>query len=192
MSDSRPPARDDPDTSLVRCARSGDHGAFSELVRRHQRPLMAKALGSARNLADADELVHAAFMRAWRDLRRLREDARFGPWLHRVLENLTVDRARRRWREVPLPVPDTREAEAATPNPETALLARELVARVTDALGSIPEGRQKEVFRLRYAEGMALGDIADRLGVHSGTVKVQLFRTAKRLRRLLADPEAAR
>ena len=78
-----------------------------------------------------------------------------------MLENLTVDRARRRWREVPLPVPDTREAEAATPNPETALLARELVARVTDALGSIPEGRQKEVFRLRYAEGMALGDIAD-------------------------------
>jgi RNA polymerase sigma-70 factor (ECF subfamily) len=153
---------------------------------------MAKALGSARNVADADELVQEAFLRAWRELGRLRDEARFGPWLHRVLENLAVDRARRRWREVPLPEPAAREAEADAPDPESALLARELVTRVADALESIPEGRQKEVFRMRYSEGMTLGDIADRLGVHSGTVKVHLFRTAKRLRRLLADPEAAR
>jgi RNA polymerase sigma-70 factor (ECF subfamily) len=188
----RAAAGGDDDVALVRRAKRGDVGAFSELVQRHQRPLMAKALGSTRNVADADDLVQETFLRAWREMGRLRDDTRFGPWLHRVLGNLLVDRGRREGRELGEPEGGFEGTPSCEADPEATVLARELARGLEHALKTIPEGRQREVFRLRYVDGLAIQEIAAKLGVHSGTVKVHLFRTARRLRALLAGPEAAR
>ena len=170
------------DEELVRRARKGDREAFGELVGRYQRPLMAKALRYTRQLEDADDLVQETFLRAWDKLGSFRDESRFGGWLFRILGNLAADRGRKSGREVG----GGDELAAAQPSelrgPDERLLQQEVVARVHETLKTIPEGRKKEVFLMRFVEGLPIHEIADKLGVHSGTVKVHLFRLTRDLR----------
>lgn len=170
------------DDELVRRARKGDREAFGELVGRYQRPLMAKALRYTRQIEDADDLVQETFLRAWDKLGSFRDETRFGGWVFRILGNLAADRGRKGGREVG----GGEELAAAQPSelkgPDEQLLQQEVVARVHEALKTIPEGRKKEVFLMRFVEGLPIHEIADKLGVHSGTVKVHLFRLTRDLR----------
>ena len=175
------------DAPLVRRARRGDLEAFSELIRRYQRPLTAKALGSLRHVEDADDLVQEAFLRAYKNLGSFRDDTRFGPWIHRILGNLIVDRVRRSGREVDGGDDVAAELPDGERGPEEQLLAAELSTRVREALDALPEGRQKEIFQMRYVSGLPIQEIAERLSVHTGTVKTHLFRTSRKLREQLLE-----
>lgn len=176
------------DAALAAAARGGDRQAFARLVERWQRPLFARALRSTRSVPDADDLVQETFLRAWRHLDRFRNDARFGAWVLQILGHLATDRARRRGREVALP-DDASEVADRRPGPEAQLLAGELERSVREALVVLPAGRQREVFRMRFVEGRPLQEIAQTLGVHTGTVKVHLFRLARDLRKRLRGQE---
>jgi len=176
-----------PDEQLVARARGGDREAFAGLVLRYQRPMTARALASTRRIEDADDAVQEAFLRAWKGLSRFREDARFGPWLFRILDHLLADRGRRAGREVPGGEMLAETVADGGPLVDEQLVVEELAMALRSAVDRLPEGRQREVFRMRYEEGLPVNEIAERLGLHSGTVKVHLFRAARELRRLLGD-----
>ena len=57
---------------------------------------------------------------------------------------------------------------------------------VEQALGTLAAG-DRRLLRLRYAEDLTQGEVARRLGVPEGTVKVRLHRARRRLRALLAE-----
>jgi RNA polymerase sigma-70 factor (ECF subfamily) len=57
---------------------------------------------------------------------------------------------------------------------------------VEQALGTLAEADQR-MLRLRYADDLTQGEVARRLGVPEGTVKVRLHRARRRLRGLLAE-----
>lgn len=178
------------DSQLVDRARRGDTEAFGQLVERYQRPLMGAALSYTRNVADADDMVQETFVRAFTHLSSFRERDRFAPWLHRILRNLLIDKSRRSWREVAddeLLV----AVEETSGGPENALLNVELSRALREAIDAIPSDKQRQVFQMRYFEGLPVKEIAQRLGVHSGTVKVHLFRSVQRLRQALGAMETA-
>ena len=80
---------------IVGLARTGDRDAFSELVRRRQawvRSLMRRLCGDA---TLADDLAQQVFMKAWRDIGRIREPSRFPGWLKRLAINVWREHARR-------------------------------------------------------------------------------------------------
>ena len=175
----------DPDLPRVRKARRGDRRAFGELVEKHQRSLTARALALTRRLEDADDLVQETFLRAWKNLRTFREDSRFGTWLFRILNNLAIDRFRVAGREVPGAEERAEAMAALDRGPDEKLLAAEIGRQVREALSAIPPGRRRDVFRLRFVEGLTIRQIAERLGVETGTIKVHIFRTHRQLRKVL-------
>lgn len=180
------------DSDLVARSRAGDQDAFGELVVRFQRPLMARALRSTRKLEDADDLVQETFLRAWRSLGGFRDDDRFGGWLFRILANLAADRGRVLGRETPVGDAVGIDLPDSAPGPEDSLLAEEIAAAVQAALDSLPPGRQREIFEMRFRQHLAIHEIAAKLGLHSGTVKVHLFRGTRELRRALGRFEGTR
>ena len=82
-------------TRLVERAREGDDVAFTELVDLDGNLCYAIAFRILRDAERAQDAVQQAFLLAWRELPRLRDPERFGPWLHRLLVNACYEELRR-------------------------------------------------------------------------------------------------
>jgi RNA polymerase sigma-70 factor (ECF subfamily) len=167
------PARE---VTLVALACAGDDHAFGELVGRRQasiRGLLRRWCGDA---ALADELAQETFIRAWRNLRRLRSPGAFGGWLRQIALNIWLQHARRA--KIPMDVALVEEEvrDTVTPNPG----ARIDLDRALAALRP-PE---RLCVELSHGQGMSHGEIAAATGLALGTVKSHIARTAK-LRALL-------
>ena len=143
--------------ALVDQAKRGDREAFDMLARTVGDRCMAIAYRILRDADRADDAVQAALIRAWCDLRSLRDSDRFEPWLHRILTNECYAEARRRnrWSSAQvrlLPMPDQRDsAEISAINDRDQLdrAFRRLTARAALGAGvpslrrSAPSGRRR-------------------------------------------------
>jgi RNA polymerase sigma-70 factor (ECF subfamily) len=80
---------------LVERARRGDHDAFAVLAA----AAISRLDGAARLILhdheQAKDAVQETLVRAWRDLRTLRDPDRFDAWLHRLLVHSCLNEAKR-------------------------------------------------------------------------------------------------
>src|SRR6478672_5531626 len=164
-------------TRLVERAREGDDVAFSELVDLDGDMCYGIAFRILRDAMRAQDAVQQAFLIAWRELPRLRDPERFGPWLHRLLVNACYAELRRyrRWstniRVLPVDGP-------GGPDPMVSVDDRDALDRAF--LRLTPEHRA--VFVLHHHAGLPLAEIADIVGVPVGTVKSRLHHGTRTLR----------
>jgi RNA polymerase sigma-70 factor (ECF subfamily) len=86
----------DPDPRTIARARSGDLGAFEDLVRAYQGDVWRFAYHFTRDRAMADDVTQDAFLRAFRFLRTFRGDSKFTSWLFRIARNCAMDALRQR------------------------------------------------------------------------------------------------
>jgi len=152
---------------LVDAAREGDAGAFELLVRAQIDRLYGAARTMLRDPELAEDAVQQALVRAWRDLRTLRQSDRFGPWLQKLLVRACYDEARRRKRWSAgvrvLPVVDDTPLVAAIADRE--IIERGLAALSVD---------HRVVLTLHFYLELEPTEIADRLGIPAGTARSRL------------------
>src|SRR6185312_12898621 len=79
----------------VHLAMHGDHDAFAALVSGSTDRLYALACLILRDPGRAQDATQEAFVRAWREIPRLRDADRFDAWLRRLVVNACYDEARR-------------------------------------------------------------------------------------------------
>src|SRR5580704_19390180 len=82
------------DAALVSQARDGDFAAFEELFERHRLLVYRFAYQMAGRRDDAEDIVQEAFVRAYQNLGKYRDEAKFTTWLLRIVTNLCTDMAR--------------------------------------------------------------------------------------------------
>ena len=185
-----------PDLELVERARGGDPEAFRELVVRHQRRVYAVALGIVKDRYLAWDVSQEAFLRVHQHLAEFRDEASFSTWIHRITARLAIDvlrkeRPSRRNDVADVPEPVLREAApgvlatALGTDPQETVLRRELSARLTEALGQLPD-LHRTILVLREMDGLSYEELAERLGVPKGTVMSRLFHARKKMQVLLA------
>jgi len=162
---------------LVERAQGGDHDAFATLVRAAITRLDTAARLILRDPELARDAVQDGLIRAWRDLRRLREPERFDAWLYRLTVNACLDQARRRHRR-PIEVEITPLDTPSAPDSAAALADRELVDSVLRRL----DDRGRAIVVLHYYLGLPLTEVAAALGVPVGTVKSRLHRALGEMR----------
>jgi RNA polymerase sigma-70 factor (ECF subfamily) len=167
---------------------------FADLVAIHQRRAMRIAYQYLHDAADADEAVQDAFVKAYSHIESYREAWPFEVWFTRILINGCLDRRkakmrRARWfvsTETAHVVDDARPAFGGTAalDPESRLLARERRARLAAAVGKL-DGRQRTIFMLSHYGDCTPRDVGAMMGLKESTVRVHLFRAARKLRSLL-------
>ncbi len=89
-----PQANDSLIASLVERSRRGDQDAARQLARMFQGPMLAEARGYVRQLADAEEVLQAAFAKAFSKLDTLQEPRAFGGWLKQIVTRLALNHRR--------------------------------------------------------------------------------------------------
>ena len=167
---------------------------FETLVRQHQRRIFRVLFLMVRDHDAADTLTQETFLRAYEQRAQFRGECPTETWLLKIAVNLARDWARNRragfWRRL-IGWDHSQETQAAAnnardrnPSPEQMLIAREEVQTVWAAVDDL-SGRQKAIFILYFAEEMALQEVAEVLGIETGTVKVHLFRALTAVRKKL-------
>jgi len=169
------------DRELVRRAQARDMAAFEQLYRLHVRRVYAICLRLLANPPQAEELTQRTFISAWQQLPRFRGESAFASWLHRVAVNLVFATARadaRRARRI-VATDDPQLLDTPAP-PATPGAHLDLEA----AIAALPP-QARMVFVLHDVEGWQHQEIAERLGVATGTTKAQLHRARKLLQEAL-------
>jgi RNA polymerase sigma-70 factor, ECF subfamily len=173
------------DRSLLERHVAGDGDAFSELVRRHQDRLWAVALRTLGDREEAADAVQDALLSAYRAAGTFRGDARVSTWLHRIVVNACLDRARRQQARPTVPLPDDDRHPAAG----DALANRELATDLGRALAVLPADQRMAVV-LVDGQGYQVDEVARLLEIPVGTVKSRCSRGRARLAVLLRDPQS--
>jgi RNA polymerase sigma factor (sigma-70 family) len=159
------------DAVLVRRARGGDRDAFAALVARHHATLVAccrRMVGQ-----HARDAAQDAVLTAMLSLDRLREPAKFGPWL----VGIGLNACRTILRDRPPAVADDDLAD----DPAELVAERDVCARIRAAIADLPPG-QREAVTLYYLAGLTQAEAAAHLGIPPGAVKARLHKARAGLR----------
>ena len=170
-----PEEQDARDRDLVRAHLDGEPRAFDTLVRLHQQRMWAVALRTLRDPEEAADAVQDACLSAFRSAASYRGEARVTTWLHRIVVNACLDRARRRAVRPTVPLPEQPPAD-----PRDQLAERETGLEVEQALATLPDD-QRLALVLVELEGLSVAEAAQLLQVPEGTVKSRCFRGRARL-----------
>ena len=168
------------DAYLVRKAQAGDDQAFGVLVGRYMRAAYAVGLSVTGRHHDAEDAAQEAFMVALARLDDCRTPDRFAGWLLTIVRNRARNLVRREVLWATDVLPETAAARGRTP--EKAAEHAELRERLGAALRRLPEV-QREIVLLHDLEGWRHREIAEHLGIPSGTVRSHLHFAIKSLRR---------
>jgi RNA polymerase sigma-70 factor (ECF subfamily) len=174
-----PSPKSDSDAVDATLAASGDAHAFERLYRGHITRIHSLA---RRMLSDdeADEAAQDVFVRAWEKLGTFRGEAAFGTWLHRLAINVILGRRERRGIQRQRYLEDDGVLETVAGRraaPETSM-------DMETAIAQLPDGA-RQIFVLHDVEGYRHEEIAEMLGLASGTSKSQLHRASMALRQHL-------
>jgi len=159
---------------------------FDAVVTPHLDRLLAFAIRRSDSVADAEDAVQEAFVRAWLGFADLRDDANARPWIYRILRTVLSDTREKSGRRQQLVfITRLEDAHDELIGGEKDALFSEVVARldgeaVHRALAKIPEDFAAAV-ELHDIDGFKYAEIADIVGVPIGTVMSRISRGRKLL-----------
>jgi RNA polymerase sigma-70 factor (ECF subfamily) len=174
--------------SLVNEARGGSKTAFEQLVGLYHEDIFRMAYYRTRSRMDAEDLTQEIFMRAFKNLRRLKHAARFRGWLYSIALNQVRDFHRKR-RFAILNFTFFRQPDSAEQNGESAdfpdaligLEKEEFWKQVGSFLDTLPR-MEREVFILRFMDELGIREISEALKKNESTIKTHLYRSLKKFR----------
>ena len=159
-----------------------DAGFVHEVYTASYRRLVGQLVGVTGSLAEAEDVVQEAFVRACNHARTFRATDNPEAWLRRVAVNLARSRWRRvkRWTGLMPTLADPAPGRELSPD-HVALVA---------ALKRLPAA-QREAIALHHIADLPVHEVAAALGVPVGTVKARLSRGRAALATLLAAETAS-
>jgi len=173
--------------ALVAAAKQGDAEAFGELIQRHRKACLKRAMMMIRNRSDAEDEVQNAFWKAFQRLDQFRGEGSFAAWLGRIVENQCLMRIResRNSRFVYLDESNDSniriELVGQSADPEEQVAVDEVVELLRREIRRIPP-LLRNVMLLRDLDQLPIPDVAARLGLSIPAAKSRLMRARLELR----------
>jgi RNA polymerase sigma-70 factor, ECF subfamily len=183
------------DLSLVTRARAGEADAFRALVVRYQRKVYAVALGIVKDADLAWDVAQETFVRVHGHLAEFEAKSSFSTWIFRIATHLSIDAIRKERTSRREELDDVTEADVSEAgegilstglddDPRANVLRRELSGKIAEALEALPE-KHRTILVLREVEGLSYEELAERLGIHKGTVMSRLFHARRKMQAAL-------
>lgn len=167
------------DADLILKAGRGDVEAYNLLISRWEKRVFNYLLRIVANREDALDLCQDVFLKAYQNLRKLEDAARFGPWLFRIAHNEAYSLFRKQKPEVDVAPPE---------RGDSAIFPIELTITIRAALGRLsPE--QREAVVLKIYQGFKFEEMAEILSCPVSTVKSRLYTALDLLKAELAPVE---
>jgi RNA polymerase sigma-70 factor (ECF subfamily) len=161
---------------LVKAVLAGDREAFGRLYDLYA-PMIHGILIARIPRSEVEDLVQDIFLHAFRKLHTLRDWAAFGPWIAMIARNRAMDFYRR-----------SKETVEVTEDLQSTDMRTSRANEILELIRALPEA-YRETLVLRLVEGMSGPEIAARTGLTPASVRVNLHRGMKQLRKKLGYVE---
>jgi len=178
------------DHDIVRRVTAGDINAFGLLVQKYQGHILS-VVGNHIPFNQAEEVAHDVFVKAYQSLLTFKFKGGFKQWLSIIAVRTCYDYWRKEYRSREIPLSSCSEeeqnfverapAKECTSQEISQKEAGELLNRALDKLS--PEDRM--VLELVYLEGRSAKEAAGLLGWSVANVKIRVFRSRKKLRKII-------
>jgi RNA polymerase sigma-70 factor (ECF subfamily) len=155
----------------IRQAQRGSVAAFERLYGAHVDRIYGLCLRMTADPATAEDCTQNAFIQAWRRLEQFQGRSGFGTWLHRIAVNEVLMAQRRQVLDSSGIVHEEAAADAPT----------EVGLDLEMAIAELPE-QARHIFVLRAVYGHTHEEIAELLGLVSGTVRAHYHRARQALK----------
>jgi RNA polymerase sigma-70 factor (ECF subfamily) len=174
-----------PDEEVVRLVLAGDTALFEVIMRRYNQRIYRAARAITRDDSIAEDIMQAAYVRAYEHLRQFSGTASFGAWITRIAINEALGRLRiaKHFDEPEGEDQGDRMDRFASPtlDPEQAAANSETSRLIESLVDHLPDGN-RAVFLLRDVEGLNTAEASHALGITEENVKVRLHRARATLR----------
>ncbi|NGM65259.1 RNA polymerase sigma factor [Sphingobacterium sp. SGR-19] len=167
---------------LLQLIRESDSLAFDDLYRRTWKKLYVHAFQKLRDEDLAKDIVQEVFVDFW-NKRQLRDIQRVEAYLMRAVKFKVIDRFRKKDFIVE-EIEDFAEVLANSEFSDSKLLDDELNTLLNYWISRLPNKR-KEIFLLRYEEGLSTEEIGKLLNISTKTVQNQILNATTFLRSLM-------
>ena len=175
------------DEEVLKEVLGGNRESFGSLVRRHQGKVIALGLRFFRNRDDARDFAQEVFVRTYERLASFRGESRFVTWLMKVAYYQGISAARARRDSVGFPKDFEPPASGRGPEENTMVIAAG--EALAEAVRDLPD-RYRLCVDLYFYFGMRYEDIVRTTDIPLGTVKSNVFRAKKALRKALQGTAA--
>lgn len=184
------------DTYLVAAAKDGDEQAYAELCRRHSKQVLRTVLRITRDVADAEDTLQEALLKAYVHIAGFEGRSAFSSWLTRIATNSALMLLRKKRCQ---PVcsfesgPDADDLKLCEPmetsdNPEESCIQNALKDKLDDAIRYLPS-TLRVVMQMRYRQDSPIAEIAQMLDISESAVKSRLSRARSQIRRHLGEDQ---
>ena len=163
-------------------------GEAVEIVRGWVR---AVVFGGNWRFDDAEGIVQETLLRLVRLVRdgRVDEAGAFQKYVYTVSKHICVRSYHRQRRRDSVETDEiATEAEGDRPGPDAGVESRERLELLAYIFQRLPAAC-RELWNLVYRDGLATGEVADKLGISTGNARVRVHRCLKKAREIRADFE---
>jgi RNA polymerase sigma-70 factor (ECF subfamily) len=178
------------DAELLAAMAQKQDGALAALYDRYATVLYSLALKILNDSERAQDVVHEAFLTAWRKAGMYRESrGNVASWLIVLCRNLAIDQYRAKMRLASRRVELETAMEYLTSiedDPAVMAVASDEVRHLREALALLPS-EQKQVIEMAYFQGLSQTEIAAATQIPLGTIKTRTRQALLKLREALAN-----
>ncbi|MBI5928248.1 MAG: RNA polymerase sigma factor [Chloroflexi bacterium] len=177
---------------LIQQAQLGtDPAAIQTLYRQYFPRVFAYVAYRVGRKQDAEDIVSDIFLRAIEYLGHFeyRGEGSFAAWLFKIAYTQVVNFHRIHSPQQPVPLEELPDIQSDTLSPDSAILQKELFARLHHLITTLAPRRQ-EVITLKFFGGLRNQEIAELLGLDERTIASHLSRGLEDLQRKFEEEKA--
>ncbi len=172
---------------LIEKARTGDTGAFNQIVLAYRRRILGTISRLIGRPEDVEDVGQEVFVRLYYSLDQLRTSEVFEPWLYRLTVNACYDYLRRAKRRNESRMADLSEQQVmmadslAGGKQEWEERQKEETREFMDALFQHVSEEDRLLLTLKEVEGLSLKELEQIYQINENALKVRLFRARQRV-----------
>jgi RNA polymerase sigma-70 factor (ECF subfamily) len=179
------------DEYLLEMTVQGNGQSFGILVERWEQRIFRFICRYTGNIEEARDLTQDTFTKAFQNLSRLSDPARFSSWLYKIALNECRMRFRRSRGIQQVSFDDVqteteKKEHHRIDSPEELAARNESVERLKSAFNRLPE-EQREVILMKEYQGLRFYEISGILGIPLSTAKSRMYLGLKTLKRIMEE-----
>ena len=181
------------DIEIVEKVLKGDIDIFSEIIEKYEKMIYNLAYRIFNNRSDAEDITQEVFIKVYKNLHKCEGKQSIKTWVYTIAYNTCIDEVRKRKGKNNISLDMEIEGEKNSfsleipsnePTPEKALMEKEGLFEIEQAISSLNENNRALIF-LRDIKGLSYNEISEIMNLNIGTVKSRINRARNALKNIL-------